>query len=56
LIRKYGGNYEQGSDWDSEISNCISAISRQGGNSTETSFQIRDKFKVFFCSSKGNIE
>ena len=44
-ITKYVGVYAQGSDCDSGISNCILAIPWQGGNSTDTAFQIRDKFK-----------
>jgi hypothetical protein len=56
VTRKYVGNYEQGCDCDSEMSNCVSAILRQGGNSTDISVQIRAKFKDFFCSSEGRVE
>jgi hypothetical protein len=44
-VTKYEGDYAQSSECDSGISNCILAIPWQGGYSTDTSFQIRDKFK-----------
>jgi hypothetical protein len=47
FIRKCGGNYEQGSGSDSEISNLISAVPRRGDNPADNSLQIRDKFKIF---------
>jgi hypothetical protein len=56
FITKHEGDYEQDSDCDSGTSNYIVAILWQRGTSTDTSFQIWDKFKEFFCSSEGHVE